>query len=86
MLNEENFKANEILDDAKSVINRLDPGTEFKLKDLFKGIDWDRFPKKERLSAGITFKSDVDAGRYPVIFTGKTSSNLAVYKKIGKLD
>ncbi len=81
MKTDKHLKAEDIIIEAKATLIRLSPGTEFKLKDLFKGVSWDAFPRKERVAAGTIFKNEVDAGRLPVIFTGKTSSNSAVYKK-----
>lgn len=76
-----NFTAQDIVEDAISAINKLDSDVTFKLKDLFKGVDWDSFPKNERLSAGTTFRNLVASGKLSVLNTGKTSSNSALYQK-----
>lgn len=82
MENNNEYTALDILDDAQAIINKLPSGKEFKLKDLFRPIDWDEFPKKERLAAGTIFRSKSTDKNYPVINTGKTSSNSLIYKKI----
>jgi len=76
------FNANDIIDQARSIINRLEAGSEFRLKDLFRGIEWDEFKKNERLSAGTMFRAQANSRQLPVVSTGKTSSNSAVYRKI----
>ncbi|WP_225667059.1 DUF1413 domain-containing protein [Lactococcus garvieae] len=78
------MKSSDILDEAKFVINRLKPGVQFKLKDLFRGVDWSGFDKSARLSAGGDFKSEVETGSLInlVEYTGKTSSNSALYVRI----
>lgn len=55
MENNNEYTALDILDDAQAIINKLLSGKEFKLKDLFRPIDWDEFPKKERLGSVNNF-------------------------------
>lgn len=84
MKQNKDLQAQEILDIARTVINILDNGTEFRLKDLFLGVQWDDFLLRERIKAGTIFRKEVDKNNYSnsVIYTNKNSSNSAVYKKI----
>ncbi|MBD5832916.1 MULTISPECIES: single-stranded DNA-binding protein [Bacillota] len=77
------YTATDILEQAVSVVNSLDSGTEFILKDLFTGVIWNEFQKSERLSVGTLFKNAVTGGflQSKVQPTGKSSSNSAVYKR-----
>lgn len=81
MKKNEEYTARDILGDAQAIINKLTSGKEFKLKDLFRPIDWDEFPKNERLAAGTIFRSKSTDEDSLVINTGKTSSNSLIYKK-----
>ncbi|MCM0598432.1 MULTISPECIES: single-stranded DNA-binding protein [Periweissella] len=78
-----NYTATDIFEQAISVVNSLDSGTEFILKDLFTGVIWNEFQKSERLSVGTLFKNAVTGGvlQNKVENTGKSSSNSAVYKR-----
>lgn len=78
----EEYIAQDILNDAQTEITKLKKGKQFKLKDLFKAIDWDAIPKAQRITAGTIFRSNAENPNTNVKNTGKTSSNSAVYEKL----
>lgn len=52
------YTAQDILTDAQIEINKLQKGQQFKLKYLFKAVDWDVISKSERITAGTIFRSN----------------------------
>lgn len=46
---------NELLDIAKSETEALNPGEVFLLRDLFKGYEWNRISRSDRLLLGTLF-------------------------------
>ena len=57
-------------------------GTQFSLNDLFTGIEWNHFEKKDRLLAGRNFFSLVEDKKISdVESNGKTSGNKQTYIK-----
>ena len=57
-------------------------GTKFSLNDLFTGIEWNHFEKKDRLLAGRNFFALVEDKKISdVESNGKTSGNKQIYIK-----
>ena len=57
-------------------------GTKFSLNDLFTGIEWNHFEKKNRLLAGRNFFALVEDKKISdVESNGKTSGNKQIYIK-----
>lgn len=64
-------------------IGSLPAGTEFFLKDLFDGVEWQKMPKGDRLSFGKDFKKEVLGGLVPnTSYIGKADNNSAKYIKL----
>lgn len=72
----------DIIQEAKKRVASLPVGTKFSLNDLFTGIEWKNFEKKDRLLAGRNFLSLVeDKTISNVESNGKTSGNKQTYIK-----
>ncbi|EGI5429557.1 DUF1413 domain-containing protein [Listeria monocytogenes] len=70
---------NELLDIAKSEMENLSPGEIFLLRDLFKGYEWNRISRSDRLLLGTLFLNyikSIDIGIVPI---EKTSSGQQKY-------
>lgn len=76
------LSVNELLDVAKSEIRNLKSAEVFFIRDLFKGYEWNRISRSDRLLLDTLFlnyiKND-DVGAVPI---EKTSSGQQKYKKI----
>ena len=62
--------------------DNLFDGEEFLVKDLFKGYEWNRIPRKDRLLLGTLFLNYVNKTNNEIIAVEKTSSNQQKYKRI----
>ena len=70
------------MDRAQSRLSQIGENTEFFLKDLFDGVEWNALTVGERLGFGRFFKNEVSEGRVPnVEFIEKAPNNSARYKK-----
>lgn len=49
------LKVNELLEIAISEITNINPGEIFLLRDLFKGYEWNRISRSDRLMLGTLF-------------------------------
>ena len=68
---------------AISKTGALSFGTTFLLKDVFDGIEWNRFSSGDKRDFGRQFKFNVKRGFVPnVIYVGKAQNNSAVYRKV----
>lgn len=54
----------------------------FLVKDLFKGYEWNRIPRKDRLLLGTLFLNYVNKEKNNIVPIEKTSSGQQRYKKI----
>lgn len=71
------------LEMVKEKIDTLNVMEEFSLPSLFKDEWKDGFSKRSKLSMGRLFFNKVESGEINTVkFIGKTSANLAKYKKI----
>ena len=62
--------------------NTLSGGTEFCLKDLFDGVEWNALDVGSRLGFGKYFKNEVTEGHIPsIVYLGKAQNNSAKYRK-----
>lgn len=73
---------NTLLDMAIKKADNLFDGEEFLVKDLFKGYEWNRIPRKDRLLLGTLFLNYVNKTNNKIIAVEKTSSNQQKYKRI----
>ena len=75
------FDINTLLKQAILETNNLNTGETFLVKDLFKGYEWNRIPRKNRLLLGTLFLSAVSTNKnLNVEIFEKTPSNQQKYK------
>lgn len=71
-----------LLSQAIKELKNLQPGEKFLVKDLFKGYEWNRIGKGDRLTLGTLFLNYVNStSSAKVSVLGKTSSNQQEYQK-----
>lgn len=75
---------NDLLQIAIEETANLKPGEKFLLKDLFKGYEWNRIPRKDRLLLGTLFLNYVNSkdNNKCIKTIEKTSSNQQKYEKM----
>lgn len=72
---------NELLDIAVEETKRITSGEIFLVKDLFKGYEWNRIPRKDRLLLGTLFLNYVNKKNNVICPIEKTSSGQQKYKR-----
>lgn len=72
---------NGLLDVAKAELANLQPGEVFLLRDLFKGYEWNRISRSNRLLLGTLFLNYIKIDDIGVVPIEKTSSGQQRYKK-----
>lgn len=72
---------NELLNLAKGEISNLNPGETFLLRDLFKGYEWNRISRSDRLLLGTLFLNYIKTSNDEVIVIEKTSSGQQKYER-----
>lgn len=74
---------NDLLDLAINETDYIHIGEKFLLKDLFKGYEWNRIPRKDRLLLGTLFLNWVNSRENNKMIKTimKTSSNQQQYQK-----
>ncbi|MBU5592615.1 single-stranded DNA-binding protein [Clostridium sp. MSJ-4] len=72
---------NELLDMAKRELTNLKSGEIFLVRDLFKGYEWNRISRSDRLLLGTLFLNYIKSDDLEVIPIEKTSSGQQIYKK-----
>lgn len=76
------FDVNMVLEQAISESKFLKKDEVFLVKDLFKGYEWNRIPRKTRLLLGTLFLNYVNSGdNNEIEAIDKTSSNQQKYRK-----
>jgi hypothetical protein len=73
---------NELLDKAKAELSNLLSGVVFLLRDLFKGYEWNRISRSDRLLLGTLFLNYIKSDNLCVVPIDKTSSGQQRYSKI----
>lgn len=73
--------ANELLETAKDEIKNLKSGEVFLLRDLFKGYEWNRISRSNRLLLGTLFLNYIKSNDICVVSIEKTSSGQQKYRK-----
>lgn len=71
---------NELLDIAIKETENLNEGEEFLVRDLFKGYEWNRICRSERLLLGTLFLNYVNMKKNYIQAIEKTSSGQQRYK------
>lgn len=76
------FDVNSLLKQAVSETDNLKAGETFLVKDLFKGYEWNRIPRKTRLLLGSVFLNAVNTDQnLKIDVFEKTPSNQQKYRK-----
>lgn len=76
---------NQLLEIAKSEIKDLRLGEIFLVRDLFKGYEWNRISRSERLLLGTLFINFVKNTDININIIEKTSSGQQKYQKNTKM-
>lgn len=76
------YKINQWLEYAIQETHFLDRGEIFLIKDLFKGYEWNRISRRERLLLGTLFLNAVRSSATNIAIIEKTSSGQQRYKKL----
>lgn len=71
---------NQLLEIAKNEIINLEPGEIFLVRDLFKGYEWNRISRSERLLLGTLFLNLVKNTDTNISIFAKTSSGQQKYQ------
>ena len=75
------LNANELLEIAKEELKNLNSEEIFLVRDLFKGYEWNRISKSNRLLLGTLFINYIKSTDIGIIPIEKTSSGQQRYKK-----
>lgn len=78
------FTVDKLLEVAKRELVNLKPGEVFLLRDLFKGYEWNRISRSDRLLMGILFLNFIKSTGTNVDIIEKTSSGQQKYKICGE--
>lgn len=71
---------NELLDNAIKETENLNQGEIFLVRDLFKGYEWNRISRSERLLLGTLFLNYVNTSKNHIQAIEKTSSGQQKYR------
>lgn len=74
-------EANMLLERALNEITNLRAGEVFLVKDLFRGYEWNRISRSNRLLLGTLFLNYIKAHPDDIDILGKTSSGQQKYAK-----
>ncbi len=78
--------ANELLEIAKNELVNLKPGEMFLVRDLFKGYEWNRISRSNRLLLGTLFLNFIKNIDIDIVVIEKTSSGQQRYQKNIKMN
>ena len=73
---------NDLLSKAVLESKRILSNEIFLVKDLFKGYEWNRIPRKDRLLLGTLFLNYINKEKSDIVPIEKTCSGQQKYKKI----
>jgi len=73
---------NNLLECAIKESQLIESDEVFLVKDLFKGYEWNRIPRKNRLLLGTLFLNHINRTNGDILPIEKTSSGQQKYKKI----
>lgn len=71
---------NELLNIAIKEAENLNQGEVFLVRDLFKGYEWNRISRSQRLLLGTLFLNYVNTSKDSILAIEKTSSGQQRYK------
>ncbi len=72
---------NGLLETAISELSNLEPGEIFLVRDLFKGYEWNRISRSDRLLLGTLFLNYINSTNDKATPIEKTSSGQQRYMK-----
>jgi hypothetical protein len=72
--------ANKFLDIAIKETQRLNQGEVFLIRDLFKGYEWNRISRRERLLLGTLFLNYINTSKSHIKAIEKSSSGQQKYR------
>lgn len=75
------YEVKDLLDSAVNETRKVKSGEKFLLKDLFKGYEWNRISRSDRLLLGTLFLNYVNTSKINVMAVEKTTSGQQQYKK-----
>lgn len=75
------LNANELLEIAKEELKNLNSEEIFLVRDLFKGYEWNRIFRSNRLLLGTLFINYIKSADIGIVPIEKTSSGQQRYKK-----
>jgi hypothetical protein len=75
------LNSNELLEIAKEEVKNLNSEEIFLVRDLFKGYEWNRISRSNRLLLGTLFINYIKSNDIGIIPIEKTSSGQQRYKK-----
>lgn len=75
------LSVNELLDVARLEISNIKTNEVFLVRDLFKGYEWNRISRSDRLLIGTLFLNYIKNDDMGVVPIEKTSSRQQKYKK-----
>ena len=76
------YDVNELLELALKETENLNDGEVFLVKELFKGYEWNRIPRKDRLLLGTLFLNHINRSAGAIEVIEKTTSGQQKYKKV----
>lgn len=71
---------NNLLEKAINETDNLSNGEVFLLRDLFKGYEWNRISRSNRLLLGTLFLNKISSEKHEVIVNEKSSSGQQKYQ------
>jgi hypothetical protein len=74
------LNVNELLEVAIKETEKLNQGEIFLLRDLFKGYEWNRISRSDRLLLGTLFLNYINSSKGSIRSIEKTSSGQQKYK------
>lgn len=77
----EMYEVRELLDCAINETQKVHSGEKFLLKDLFKGYEWNRISRSDRLLLGTLFLNHVNTSKTDIQAVEKTTSGQQQYVK-----
>lgn len=80
------YDVNELLEFALKETENLNDSEIFLVKELFKGYEWNRIPRKDRLLLGTLFLNQVNKHTGKMQPIEKTTSGQQKYKMLSKIE
>ncbi len=71
---------NEMVNLAITETKKLHSGEVFLVRELFKGYEWNRISRSDRLLIGILFLNQINSSQSNIIVIEKTSSGQQKYR------